>query len=213
MAQEDQEYGFIARTGLVLEYKALRDELLKRFELRQQVVSVTLAIAGALIGAGIFQAKMLYMPGTPNSPSPSIALAYSPIALFLALGWAHLDDRVRILGSYIRERIEPKIPGLGWETYIDGKRPRVKRLPYAFISHGGVFIWTQIVAIIIGIIFCIRAQPKLDLLDSTLIAIDAISLASTVLLMMHHARHVTGFDKKGLEAFEEMAHEPIGWLP
>jgi hypothetical protein len=198
--------------GYKLEYKALRDELLKRFELRQQVVSVTLAIAGALIGAGIFQAKILYA-GSLNGPSPSIALAYPPIAALLALGWAHLDDRVRVLGSYIRERLEPNIPGLGWEGYNWNNRPRVKRLPYAFISHGGVFIWTQVVAMIVGALYCIRTQPKLDPLDYALLIIDVVAFLWTIYIMVHHAQHVTGIDKKGLKAFEEMKLDPIGWLP
>ena len=66
--------------GFEVEYRALRDESLKRIELRQQTVSIALTIAGVFLGVGI---------GTR-----AVALVYPPLALALAIsyqesGWNH----------------------------------------------------------------------------------------------------------------------------
>jgi ABC-type polysaccharide/polyol phosphate export permease len=58
-----------------MEYETLRDEIIKRVELRQQLLSITLGFAGAFLGVAVS------FPTTP-----SVALIYPPIALFLAIG-------------------------------------------------------------------------------------------------------------------------------
>ena len=67
--------------GVDLEYKSLRDEILLRINLRQQLLSYTLALSAALVGVGL--------------QSPRVALLYPPFAFFLALGWMQNDYRVR----------------------------------------------------------------------------------------------------------------------
>jgi hypothetical protein len=64
---------------IATEYNALRDEILKRIELRQQFVSMTLTIAGVFLGIGV--------------TTDTIALVYPLLATFLAIGWAQNDLR------------------------------------------------------------------------------------------------------------------------
>lgn len=182
--------------AMELEYKALRDELLKRFELRQQVVSVTLAIAGALLGAGLIQRAQ-------QPTYPSVSLIYPPIAALLALGWAQLDNRIRTLGVYIRDRIEKPTPGMGWETFVSQTRPRMGGLPYVLISHGGVFLWTQLMAFAIG-----WSSTNFSTLDDCLLGFDAIVIIFSAYLLWHHRCHVQSIEKRGLEGARD-----VGWLP
>ncbi len=131
------------------EYCALRDEIVKRIDLRQQIISITLTFAAALISAGIVQ-KEISIFG--DSGIPSIAFIYPPIAACLALGWAQHDYRISYIGYYIQTNIESIVPDFKWETNIAEKRPMTRFRLWGFIiqSHGGVFIWTQILAIVIG---------------------------------------------------------------
>ena len=58
------------------EYKALRDEILKRVEFRYQLLNITLISAGTLLGAGL------------NANSAPVLLVYPILAAFLAGGVA-----------------------------------------------------------------------------------------------------------------------------
>jgi hypothetical protein len=126
--------------GLALEYNALRDEILKRIELRQQFLSTTLTIAGIFLGVGV--------------ATPTIALVYPPLAAFLAIAWMHNDDRIKNLAIYIRRRLERSTLDLGWETYIQQKRKKTRMRSWRFIitSHAGIFMLTQLMAVGIGLL-------------------------------------------------------------
>jgi hypothetical protein len=122
--------------GLELEYNSLRNEILKRFDLRQQFISIALTLAGIFLSFGLTTAL--------------VALIYPPIATFLALGWAQNDLRIRDLGNYIRENIETVYPGIGYETYVQQVRNKskgVKSWRPLVISHSGIFLFTQLMAV------------------------------------------------------------------
>jgi hypothetical protein len=129
------------RAGYELEYSALRAEILKRVELRQQIMSLALTIAGVFLGLGI--------------TTGSIALVYPPLAVFLAIAWVQNDSRIFDMALFIRDKLEPAIPGLGWESFIQGKRQsdaRQGKWRTTILSHGGTFLFTQAIAIGIGLI-------------------------------------------------------------
>jgi hypothetical protein len=147
----------------LVEYKALRDEILKRIEMRQNILSITLTLAAAFLSAGILQRNK------PDFIGPSVAFIYPPIATCLALGWAQIDHRIRDIGIYIRDNIEKTTPGFGWETHLHGyqieeinsdpveksnnimkKKQGDSNWRSLVLSHGGVFVCTQIMAIVIG---------------------------------------------------------------
>src|ERR1022692_2709971 len=92
---------------LMAEYKALRDEILKRSEMQHQLISITLVALGGLATIGL-------------KDSPSALLAYPMLALFLSAAWTYNDIQIAQLGIYIRYRIEDPLigEGLGWEHAI-----------------------------------------------------------------------------------------------
>jgi hypothetical protein len=62
---------------MLAEYNALRDELLKRAEFQQQILSLTLVIFGTILTFGL------------QVHSASIILLYPLLSLFLAASWRH----------------------------------------------------------------------------------------------------------------------------
>ena len=136
----DAQAGQIA-AGYELEYTVLRDEILRRIELRQQILSLTLTIAGVFLGIGV-----------ANGP---VAFVYPPLAIFLAIAWVQNDGRLQEAAGYIRNHLEKVIPGLGWEQHLERKRlsdARRGKLRTTLLSHGGTFLFTQLIAIAIGLL-------------------------------------------------------------
>jgi hypothetical protein len=155
-----------------LEYSALRDEILRRIELRQQFVSITLTIAAAFLGFGLNQ--------------DTLTLVYAPLAMFLTLGWAQNDYRIRSISAYIRESIEPYVK-FGWETKTqrdrDMHRSSLGSWRPVVVSHGGIFLLTQLMATVIGAV-----QSKWTTLDTGLFIVDLISMG-VVLTVLWAAQH------------------------
>ena len=126
--------------GLLAEYNALRSEILKRIELRNSIMFGTLTFAGVLLGFGL--------------TTPSLALIYAIISMFLAAAWVQSDVIISNIGHYIREKLETPQTGLRWETQrqkeraVSGKKNAFR--PSAVFSTGGVFLATQAVAVLIA---------------------------------------------------------------
>ncbi|MFC1716977.1 hypothetical protein ACFL6S_25135 [Candidatus Poribacteria bacterium] len=77
------------------EYASLRSEILKRIELRHQVIIAALTIAGVFLGFG-----------AKGDSHPLVILVYPPIAASLAFAWYHNESGIRNLARYIRSNIE-----------------------------------------------------------------------------------------------------------
>ena len=158
------------KPGFEMEYNALRAEILKRIELRLNIMSVTLSIAGAFLAVGL--------AATPFPTAPMVLLAYPPLAAFLAFAWAQNDYRIRDIATYIRDELELKHPeiGLGWESYHSGMRRETKGVGswrYIISAHGGIFLTTQLAALSIwGYYF--RGLPLLEQL--VCVAIPVLSV-------------------------------------
>jgi hypothetical protein len=127
-----------------MEFSCLRDEYLRRMEMKQKIVELTITIAAAIFGIAL-----------TKEASPSLSLIYPPIATFLALGWILQNDVLIMIAKYIREKLEPKDGSLGWEKQRLQERKEIinsgRRWRYAAVSHIGVFIFSEIMAIFIGI--------------------------------------------------------------
>lgn len=127
--------------GLLAEYNALRSEILKRIELRNSIQFGTLTFAGVLLGFGL--------------TTPTLALIYVIISMFLAAAWVQSDVIISNIGHYILEKLETPQTGLRWETQRQKERAASakKRVfqPSAVFSTGGVFLVTQAVAILIAL--------------------------------------------------------------
>ncbi len=93
---------------LVEQYISLRNEIEKRIEIRQQILALTLLVAGTFLTVGV----------QPNVPEV-VLLFYPIIAMFLAALWEHNDLRVGQLNFYIRTEVEKHLGrfGPGWETF------------------------------------------------------------------------------------------------
>ena len=93
-------------TFALAEYSALREEVLKRIELQNQILNLTLIIAGTAASVGY-----------QFNSGPIILLFYPLIALVLSASWEQNNLRVRQIGVYIREKIESRTSSRGWEQY------------------------------------------------------------------------------------------------
>lgn len=158
--------------GIELEYNSLRGEILKRIELRQQIISVTLTLAGVFLGFGLTTA--------------TVALVYPPLAAFLAFGWAQNDFRIRDLAVYIRTRLEGEASGLGYENYVQEARTKGQGLGtwrFVVLSHSGIFIFTQLMAVIIELAKygpLAQVAPGFTPLTWFLLAVDAIAILAVI---------------------------------
>jgi len=168
------------KNNMMLEYNALRDEILKRIDLRQEIISITLVLLTAILSATFAQKGLEENFSTLEIPS--LAFIYPPIATSLALGWIQHEYRINLLGNYIHEHIEKSIPGLGWEKYVVIKTSEGSKLKwyYILLSHGGVFIWSEIIAIIVGIFMFHNTS-----LESGFIGLDILSLLIIITVMLN----------------------------
>jgi hypothetical protein len=155
--------------GLEIEYNALRSEILKRIELRQQLIAITLTLAGAFLSVGLKTA--------------SVAFIFPPLASMLALSWYQNDRLIRDLGAYIREHIEPTLPGLGWQTHTLRRRMTSKLSMWRTLSHGGVFLILQLLAVWIGV-----ANFTCTTTEWVLLSIDVLGLVGVAILIFLHQR-------------------------
>jgi len=146
------------RTEYLAEYSALRDEITKRIDMRNRLLTFTLVLAGVFLSAGVEIAQM----------DPTVLLVYPILATFLAAAWTHSDVRIGQLGEYIKEKHEKKLKGLkGWETHVfevySGlENWLVKNLVVIYAS--GIFLSTQILVILVAVF---RPGDKLNLLSLT----------------------------------------------
>jgi len=161
--------------GVDLEYNSLRGEILKRIELRQQIISITLTLAGIFLSFGL--------------STDTVALIYPPLAAFLSIAWAQNDFRIRDLAAYIRENLETAPIGLGYETYVQRERSKNNKLGawrFVVISHTGIFIFTQLMAVGIELL---KSMPiALTPLEWVLLVIDFISILVVLLFAGRSSR-------------------------
>ena len=161
--------------GVDLEYNSLRGEILKRIELRQQIISITLTLAGIFLSFGL--------------STDTVALIYPPLAAFLSIAWAQNDFRIRDLATYIRENLETAPIGLGYETYVQRIRSNNKKLGawrFVVISHTGIFIFTQLMAVGIELL---KSMPiVLTPLEWVLLVIDFVSILVVLLFAGRSSR-------------------------
>lgn len=158
------------------QYSTARDELLKRLEIQQKVIEMTITAATALLGIALAKNELA-----------AVALLYPPIAACLAINWYKVEVRILWLKDYINENIERnkeyELPIIGWVEY--SRKRNLNSFDKWFysntVSHGFIFIFTQSMAVIIGLIgshWTLNQNPlssEMDLI-TFLLLIDTLSL-------------------------------------
>lgn len=132
-----------SRTEVALwttEYRALRDETLARMKFQHQLTIAALVAPGTVLAIGL------------KVSDPDLILLYPLFAMLLTAAWAHHEFRKRTIGYYILSHVEEENAGtdnIGWETYLTNEHDYPKLL---YISSRGVFLGTQILAFIAGLV-------------------------------------------------------------
>ena len=142
---------------LIEQYTSLRSEIEKRIEIRQQILALTLLVAGTFLTVGV-------QPGVPAV----VLLFYPLIAMFLGAIWEHNDLRIGQINFYIRTELDKHLGvlGPGWETFRSKTFPsrhKQHQFPQSIQRHPltpqpglivfatrGMFFTTQAMAIIVA---------------------------------------------------------------
>jgi len=120
------------RKEILAEYRALKDEIIQRTEVRHRLLFWTLLITGTLITAS-----------EKGFVTPPVLLIYPLLAVSLAAAWTQCDVRIGELGEYIRINIEHRLEGLGWEEYMRQEYPKAEKWllrHLVALAGGGVFV-------------------------------------------------------------------------
>ncbi len=151
---------------LLAEYTTLIDEKLKRMEVQNQIVSLTVIIFGTILSFGL------------QVRSASVILLYPILAFFLMASWAHNGRRVGDIAIYIRDQIETKFEANhpGWEHR---SRPH-KKLPAGlnFLAARGIFIGTSLLTIVLAI-----PLDRADVINIILFAAAIVSVTCSIIVL------------------------------
>ena len=164
--------------ALLEEYKALRNDIQQRIQFRFQIFSLLLIAMGALFPLGLQE----------EAPSPMPLLIYPVIALFLTLSWVHQGVIMIKLARYIRDEIEPKLPGLAWEQTIARESKRFSGFSLlGTLATSGLIVVSQILAITLS--WAVKMKNTAP--DSLAGMLQTIAITTTVMtlaLLFVHGR-------------------------
>lgn len=134
----------VKKSELLVQYSALRDEILARMNMRQQILTVAVA------GAGLFSVIV-----TGDIALPIFLLLYPPLGLCLAIAWSHHDVRSGEIGEYIRRNIEPHFSALQWEQFMRDLYFGKKNISKSMAEYAslGTFLGTEIAVMILAVLF------------------------------------------------------------
>jgi len=164
--------------ALLEEYKMLRNDIQQRIQFRFQIFGLLLIAMGALFP--------LSLQG--ENPSSRPLLIYPVIAVFLTLSWVHQGVIMIKLARYIRDELEPKLPGLAWEQTLNRESKRFSGFSLlGSFATSGLIIISQILAITLGWAVQINS-PASDSLTRLLQIIAIIATIITLVLLVVHGR-------------------------
>ena len=144
---------------LIAEYCALREEVLKRIELRFQMTSLALVALATLIGVGF------------QNHDASIILLYPILAVFLLSVHISNSFEIQKMTDYIRDHVELKagIDNIGWQHY----RIRPDIDTHKGLAYSGVratLVASGLVAFVAGL-----SLLKIDTKEIVLLILDSVS--------------------------------------
>jgi 8-oxo-dGTP diphosphatase len=151
-------------SGALAEYAALRSEILKRVEMRQQILIFTLVIAGTLLTLGL------------KFDEISVLVIFPILAMLLALVWMQNDLRIGEIGEFIRKRVI--LNDLRWEAFIRQEYAN-RRLRPMEVSAWGVFLVTEALSLGIVISKMLPFSPA----EVIYLAVDVIAIILTAIFI------------------------------
>jgi hypothetical protein len=163
---------------LQAEHTSLRTEFVKRVELGQRLLEITLVSAAAILTinlTGIEFARVL--------------LAYPVLVMFLAFAALHHALQLRLLATYIKTEIEPRYrwrhgsedASVGHEAWLVENAPRQDQRLGTFASIF-MFIGIQVLVFSLGVVESVTGslvQP----VDMVLIIVGAVAIFGTAGVM------------------------------
>ncbi|MCD4817293.1 MAG: hypothetical protein K8S23_01215 [Candidatus Cloacimonetes bacterium] len=127
---------------LLMQYSSLRNEIIKRIEIKHQLISMLLIALGTFLAVG-------------TKFSDIVLLIYPILSLFITIAWKQNDFRISKIGKYIKETIEHKflqnnqINLLGWENYFSVANLKKSIIEKSVLPAKGIFIGSQIITLLI----------------------------------------------------------------
>jgi hypothetical protein len=177
----------LARSLFTSQYEALRSEINQRLDLRQQLLTYTLIVAGTLFGLGL----QSWMSGFT-------ILCYPILACFLAGSWAQHDIRIGQIAKFLRELEDRYLGGDGWESYRRcqfGHKKHPLSSGLVELPTRGLFLVSQVLAVVLGIARSLSIaadQIGMWTLFTLLLVIDATAIAMTVYTVRHRRERTPG---------------------
>jgi 8-oxo-dGTP diphosphatase len=161
VSSNNQPNSHVPGVGIVEEYTTLQNEILKRIELRQEIMTFTLVIAGTILTLGVQFNQTLAL------------LIFPVLSMLLTLVWVQNDVRVGEIGEYIRMVLAPRFEGIYWESYLR-KKYAGQKLRLAEIAALGVFGGTGIFSVLLALTKAVFSREEIVLL-----VVDVVSIALT----------------------------------
>ena len=163
---------------LQAEYTALRSEVVKRLELGQRLLEITLVSAAAIL--------TINLTGTEFA---RVLLAYPVLVMFLAFAGLHSGLQVRILATYIKTEIEPRFrwrhdgedASVGYEAWLVDTSPRQgQRL--ATLASISMFIGIQVLVFSLGVVDAVTGT-RVHPVDIVLIIVGVVVIVVTAAVL------------------------------
>jgi hypothetical protein len=154
----------------IAEYGALRAEILTHVAVQQGILTITVGLAGTLVGLAI------------DKSLPELILVLPPATLLLGSAYFEAGRRIFVLAAYIVQVLDRRVPGIaGWEksrfrSELGGFAPGV--------LHAVVFA----VGPLGGLIYVATEKDVSGAGWSAIASAAALALFLLTLGMAHHAR-------------------------
>jgi len=151
-----------SKLSIDVQYNAVREEILTRIKLRQQLLFFSLTLAGALLA--LLEKLSI------------VVFLYPILSMFLALSWVQNDYRIADIARYIRGKLEDEN---GWEKFINKNRSKkfLNSWRLVTLSNIGSIVTAQIVSIGFAFSFINSISHQL------LFVLDIISLIIVIILL------------------------------
>jgi hypothetical protein len=180
MDDQPAQETFPTKEYLVAQFEALREEILKDMDAQNQLIGLTLLIAGTFLSLG-----------TQQSVAESTLMVYPLLAVFLAALWSDKQVGIVRIGTYIRDRFDSYVDEQWrWETYV-AKVYQNMRTSRNVWGVRGLFMVTQTLALVLAL-----TRFHSTLVDEVGAGIDLIAIGVTFMLL-HEARRNEAAARKG----------------